>query len=581
VAIVGITAAAVLVVLTGTHFVDLPVSTYAHADIQVVGAVVALLAMTAGGAALAVAATRPGTRRGGLAFAALAVVVLGVSGTLLAGAEFIDTYSQLVPGRALVPGWLVLIAHAVAWASLACAVGLMILATVRRARRGWAAVALTVFPPLALLIVVTLVASLADAFIPVARAHAPRLLAYAQANPALLENLRSPPSAVYLSGIALLLSQIIAVRAGLVLWQVFTGVEATRRIAGRAARVLVRRPHMVAALMTLKLVWLIFGLTGGLWAVLGGHTALWDAVRHDGWLSWVVASVYVGLFGGWLLRGRRAVRDTDLGRTSGVIAIGIIWPAIVASALFLILPLFLGLSAGEVVHWTEDAINALLGQIFPAPRYAIGAAALVSAVLLARRRARSWTVLAALFAIWGLPRFVSSFHQGHGPYVVNLGQIDLLLSLLLAGGTVWAYRHERRELATRFVLALVVSGVVSWGGVLASSLIGSLPTVHLVALFPIAYTLFFGARALNQHSQERPGRVLATLGLASVALAVVSYQLALHQPLDQSSTLINTLLTPAIAATLVAATITTWRGDHDRHKGGIAPTQRPDRAGPS
>jgi hypothetical protein len=565
VAIVGIAAAAVLVVLTGTHLLDLPISTYAHADIQVVAAVVAVLAMTAGGAALAVAATQSGKRRGGLALAALAVVIVGVSGTLLAGAEFIDSYRQLVPGRSLVPGWLVMVAFAVAWASLACAVGLVVLAVVGRARRGWAAVVLTVFPPIALLVVVTLVASLADAFVPVARAHAPALLAYAQAHPGLLANLKSPPAAVYLSGIALVLSQVIAVRAGLVLWQVFTGVEATRKVASRAARLLVARPPAIAVLLALKLVWLGLGVAGALWAVLGGHTELWGAVRRDGWLSWLVASVYATSLAWWLVCGRRSVRDTALGRASGIIATGIVWPGVVAAALFLVLPGLLGLSADGAVSWTEGAINTLGDQIFPAPRYAIGAAALLAAVLLVRGRARSWTVLVGLFALWGMPRFAASFRHGRGAYVVNLGQVDLLLTLLLGAGMVWAHRQGRRELTMRFVLALVVSGVVSWGGALAYSLIGSFPTVHLIVLFPIAYTLLFGARSLNQHSTERPGRVLATLGIAAVALAVVSYQLALRQPVDEYSTLINTLVTPAIAATLVAATITTWRGDHHRH----------------
>jgi hypothetical protein len=562
-----LTVSAAVIVLSGTHLIGLPVSTYEDADVQVFGAVVAVLAMTAGGAALAVGATRPGTLRPELAFGLLSVVGVGVAGTLLNGAKTIGVYRHLLLGRSLVPGWVVLTANAVAWVSLGCAIGLAVLALVGPTRRGWAAVALTVCPPIALLVVLMLVAWLAQAFLPAAKAHAPALAAFVQAHPALLRNLRNPPSAVYLSGIALLLSQIIAVRAGLLLWQIFTGVEATRKIAGRVARVLVRRPPLLAVMMSLKLFWLVLGLTGALSTVVGGHAELWNAVRHDGWLSWLVASIYAGSLVAWLVRGRRSVRDTKLGRSSGIIALGVVWPSIVASLLFLALPGLLGLSASGVLHWTEAAINTLEDQFIPAPRYAIGAAALVAAVLLARGRARSWTVLAVLFAAWSAPRFIASFHHGHGAYIVNLGEVDVLLTALLGGGLLWAYRGGQLELATRFLLALLVSSVIAWGGVLASSLIGSLPTEHLTALFPIAYTLFFGARALNRHSTERTGRVLATLGLAALALAIVGYQLALRQPTDAESELINTLLTPALAATLVAATVTTWRGSRNPHEG--------------
>jgi hypothetical protein len=210
-------------------------------------------------------------------------------------------------------------------------------------------------------------------------------------------------------------------------------------------------------------------------------------------------------------------------------------------------------------------VNDVLGWIgdrgVNAPRLPIIAAALIGIAALMRRRVSSWALLCAVFALWSLPVFIASFTSrgAAASFVFGASTFDVALTSVLTPALLWAYREQRSDLTPMLVLALVVSTVLAWSNSITSGMIGRSATDHLSLLLPVLWSFVLNARALNRHSAERPAVLLGGMGLATATLALASYQVTANRGASSLGDIIAQLVTPPLAAVLVAATITSWR----------------------
>lgn len=537
----ALVAGGLIVVAHGTGAISLPTSEALKQTVQPTAAVVALLALAAGGTALVMGALRPGGPPVLLTLPVVALVTAAIAGTLLRTASVLEVYRRVLIGRSLAPEWLVDLARASAWLSFACAAGLLAGALFPRLRSRRVAVWLVALPPLFLLVLLALVAVFAE-YPSVVRLHG-----------------LAQPTDWLLSGAGLVLTQVSLALLGLVAWQVVVGVGATQKLAAARATRLAGRSRLALGLLGLKGIWLVLGLSGVLWSVLGGSSPSWAATRDNDLIAWTIAVMASLAAAAWLMRGRVELHDRALPALGGALSLGITWPFVAGSLVILVLAI---VTTG-VVDSAKSVVevgNWIIDHTVLAPRYAIAGAALVAVALLPMRRLRSWAVLLALFAAWSTPAFIATYAHHHVSYVTRTSTLDIALTGVLGAALLCAYHRHDRQLQERIVLVLLVSSVLAWGGAISSGLIGANATAHLTLLIPVVWTFLFHAGSLNRDSPKRSGRLLQALGLAAVTLALAAYQLAIQPPgAGDVGAVIRFLVVPAFAATLVAVTVSAWR----------------------
>jgi hypothetical protein len=207
--------------------------------------------------------------------------------------------------------------------------------------------------------------------------------------------------------------------------------------------------------------------------------------------------------------------------------------------------------------------------------------AAVVGLLLLRRGGRNTTALVLLaFAVWSLPRALvltrdllrypdPDLPVGNTTDLLELNQqttgwvdlvtFDTLATLGLAAVMVaWRRGHLPHLAPNGILIALLVLTVVAHGARLLPGDWDAGMLFYLGLCFPVAYGFLLGADELNRPSPARAMRVLATVGVAVLAMTVLCLQIpneAVRPGAVNGADLGWVLFKLPLAVVLVAATI--------------------------
>lgn len=521
-------------------------------ELPTAAAVCWFLGLALASALLAAASLQPGWRA-----AKLTLVCIGLVGASL-GEQLIEVSRQYRHHDVVtVAGWV--------------AVGagmLLLLAPVRLLRpRPLAAAAVAALPGMLALVAYVAVGSLG-----------------LRVSPAFIAEHTTWPDVVSLRSLVLYDSVIgargaLAAAELLLLWQVVEGARATRDVGRVGGGLLRGLPLVLVVLLVAKLSWLALGYSGRLPALVGQQQEIFAHSRADGALSWALAAVLAAACV-WWLRRRRPVDERGL--LTGVL--------LIIGGLMLAPAVDVALDAARTVSelLPTDAPRAALADLADAT-WAVRPWATVATVYLAavlglqllRRGGHGTTALVLLsFAAWSLPRALvltrdllrypdPDLPVGETPDLlelirqtagwVDLATFDTLFTLGLVAVTVAWWRGRLPHLtAGALVATLLILTLAAYGVDLLPGAWGRGTLFYVGLCFPVAYGFLLGSDALNRPSPARPMRILTAIGVAVLAMTVVSFQVpngAVRPGAVNAADLGMVLFKLPLAAVLVAITI--------------------------
>ena len=339
------------------------------------------------------------------------------------------------------------------------------------------------------------------------------------------------------------------------LWQVVTWARASRREVGRriAARE-ARWPWLLAALLTLKLGWLLLGYARRLPTVLGGGAPVWEAALGDGVVAWGIAAGFAILVGWWLATpGRARISERGFTPAAILVVVGFSAVTVVMSLALIALPVagllpgtsrIAALTAACATTWPSEAIgNAAQCLIDAATDHqteltilvqlgTLVVATVVAGWLWRRPRWRSTVIFLVVVVVWVAPRVPDALGALLGlppaaSVAPELATFDTVLTLVIAILAIaWYAGAQRGAPPTALLLALVVTTLLVHAGTLVPTG-GTTILFFLALLFPIAYDLLFDSETLNRRHVDRPAKVIEALGIRVGVLSLVALSIAL------------------------------------------------------
>ena len=343
---------------------------------------------------------------------------------------------------------------------------------------------------------------------------------------------------------------------------------ATRRIRTRFASRAPSPGSIVVVLLLVKLCWTLAGITGALPGWLGGGLGVWQDVRDDGMLSWLIAGLIVTLTVVWLLAGCPGP-GTDEGMATAVA--GLLGCLVAAEAAFQLLSAMYISGAGE---WAFDASNwveqvqpwsVVLAEIFSVAAFV---------VLWFRGRRGAGMLLLAAFAVWAgirLPAIISDlvrypwfpwglsmpseFMYGERPGWVNLATVDLGLTAALLGLVLASRRVVRVGLVPILIVAISSASVV-YAAVVVENVLSTALGAGLAFLIPFLYLYLLDAEQINKADATRATRVLGVVALSTLAITIGLLRGARGSPLgEQDQAMAAAVLVVPVLVTTVVVTL--------------------------
>jgi hypothetical protein len=545
-------------------------------EVPPVAVALAAAGLAAAAATVGYGVTEPGGKAGSRLLAAIILTSAALGGLVLSTIGAVEFAVRITPGAS---GLIVPVYTATGWLALASAGSLPVLVAVA------ARIPRTVIPviaavPYAGLLLSTIVASGPSATIdPWTQAQFPDY----------------PPvltvTALMFGPIMFLVGSATGLIALLVLWQSATWSRASaRQIGTRIGRAARRMSWILAALIGAKIAWLLLGRADLLPPALGGTSGAWAGLRSDDAFSWA----YVGLLGVavgiWLLRGRTAIDERLAGRTAGYVIAAFACLSLLIAVHPLVSPLLGAIWPGTYPAPPDDigpaacfsdwlplgglAFVSCLASVAPAWLSIwwgiVILAALIAGVVLFRRRPdHAGAVFLVALGAWSLPRAIDVVRQTAPPELAGLRALpamnapqpetlDVAITVLVTVLAIawWTGRQARVD-----PLALVVVLVTSTLLVHAGTIAPSAPLTFFLAAavaFPVLYELAFDSEELNEPTSERPGTLLASLGLRAFVLTLLATLVVVDIGALAGSTdarLGFLIFGPPFAAVVVAATV--------------------------
>jgi hypothetical protein len=366
---------------------------------------------------------------------------------------------------------------------------------------------------------------------------------------------------------------------------------------------------ILAALLGAKVTWLILGYADLLPPALGGTSGAWAALRSDDAFSWAYVGLLSVAIGIWLVRGRTAIDERLAGRTAGLAIFAFASLSLLIAAYPLVSPLLGAIWPGPYPAPPDDigptacfsdwlprgglAFASCIASVAPAWLSVwwggvIVAALIVGALLLRRRPGHSGAVFLVVLGAWSLPRAIDVVRQTAPPELawlrtlpaMNAPQPETLdvavTALVLVLAIAWWTRRQTRVDPLALVVVLVTSTLLVHAGTIAPSAPLTFFLAAAVA-FPVLYELALDSEELNEPVRERPGRLLASLGLRAFILTLLATLVAVDIGALAGSTdarLGFLIFGPPFAAVVVAATLRP-RDRRDADDGPRPPADRP------
>jgi len=313
------------------------------------------------------------------------------------------------------------------------------------------------------------------------------------------------------------------------MWQVILGVRAARDLAtATVSRKGIRGLEGTA--ITLKAAWVAAGATGTLPGFLGGGLEVWDLVRSDGVLSYLLAGLLVlsGL-GLALSRDRDATREVDL-RLVMCVVLAICLPLVATLMAQASQRIYVGIA------W-EDTQDLLFGRGLAG---GVVLAALTAGVI--SGICRGWRKPETLFLLlFGVVHFLqaayvlaeydgsaptdvaASPHLGSGrfdgPGAFELATVDVLVSLVCFGA-LFSRRVRNNRRSTRLILTISILWSLGTYTVFLVPPAASQGLMFFVLIVvTLGYQLGADAKRINRSGSGRLG-VLALLTLLTAVILV-------------------------------------------------------------
>lgn len=328
------------------------------------------------------------------------------------------------------------------------------------------------------------------------------------------------------------------------LWQTIEAVRATRDAAGGAGALFARtiraehnrlyaNPWLVLAiLLGAKLAWVSAGFGGLLPDFLGRGLDVWDEMRNDGWLSWLLAVAFgLGLLD-WLLRGCPGPRSgREVVRPLVAVVAGLALPEILFQGFAISYTSGVGDWFLEAANWVDSVqpwapvivvvlAGVATGYRWLTNRYDVGT--LFLAVFFAWGVIRLPVLVRDLVEYpwysWGLSMPSESTYGQHSGWVGG-ASIDLAVTALLLMTCLLALRGAQLSFVPVLVVALSTTLVV-YPGMLTDVVVSATFGSALAFLLPFAYLYLFDAEALNRLDDGRERRLLGVAALSMLALTV-------------------------------------------------------------
>ncbi len=351
----------------------------------------------------------------------------------------------------------------------------------------------------------------------------------------------------------------------LALWQVVTWARASRREIGTSVAIrLDGRPWLLVAAITLKLGWLGLGLAGRLPVSLGGGSPVWGAAAADGLVAWLIAAIFAGLAGWWLVSARRVpISERGFAPAALLVIVGFSMVTILMSLTLTALPIANLLPGRPLSEMLVAATDRQFELTLIVQLGTLIAALVVAAWLWRRPGQRSMIVFLLAVVAWVAPRVPdvvgALLELPQAPsFAPELASLDAVLTIVIALlAAAWYAGRQHGATPPALLLVLVVSTLLVHAGTLVPAVLVA-TFFFLALLFPVAYELLFDSEPLNEAKPDRPGRVLESLGVRVGTLSLVALGIVVGTvgPSDAGwDQLGRVLFAVPFSALLVAATL--------------------------
>jgi hypothetical protein len=360
-------------------------------------------------------------------------------------------------------------------------------------------------------------------------------------------------SIIYLNSLATPLIWFIGI---FFFWQVIIEAKIfSREIGLRAANLSSRLTWLLAALFTLKLVWLAIGY----WSACNGEVnQVWERSLAEGWRAWALAGIYALIAGWFLLHASWPLGSAQLNKSAVFLAAGFLFIFIMTYLIFFLGQLFLNIEAlpeqisqpvslcfqagqgslaayisclaygfsNYFLHWTALFVVALIPLGF---------------IFLRFEKLRGLAPICFLAGVWALPDAIGviAFLQGRdeiNPAFEYLS-FDVFLTVVLLFYALLAWRRKSPAIRLWMItLVLVVSTLTALAETLIPHALAEISFAVLL-IIPVVYQLFFDSASLNIAGPTRVTRILWTFSWQAALMIVLAWAFALGRYTQSTSEL--------------------------------------------